>query len=280
MAVQPVKRFSKFVRKVPFEGDIMAAPKAINFTKQVTPPGTANIIGQISLDEIADMPMPEFLQLESRLMNVRKRKRRDVAVYEKNTAITTAMTKEIFRKGVGADESFATSATEYIKNRWHTNMPRGGDFGEGSVTIVKSLEVFISTFALVPTTFVGGAATNLLGLAALTLYDPGLVEATLVKWAEIGFYRGETLIVDGLAEEFPAQDVVSGVAGAAVGALFQNGGLPGKPLENPEVLVDNEDFHVLVSPLHALDMTSATGLNLPINVFVKLSTTELRQVYS
>jgi hypothetical protein len=257
----------------------MGAPNSIQFVKQYTAVGQGNVVGNVSLDEISKMTSEEFAAIDGRLLSVRRRKRHDVACFEA-VSIAAGTNKDIFRKGIGQQDTYATSNTAFTKTRWHTDMARDGDFGEGSLTIIKSIEVGIATFALKGTTYTAGAVTNPLGVA-ISNYDPALLEATLVKWAEINFFRGETYIVGGQAEDFGQANIVTGVAGAAVGAIFQNGsGLEDGLLDNPQVFRDNEDFHVNVNALHALDMSTGSGLFFPVNVFVKFDTTELRQNYA
>lgn len=253
--------------------------EAIKFKKVYTPPGVQDSIGMVSLDEIQKMTLPEFLQFEGQLMNVRRRKRRDMAIFEGNTTVTVASEKQIFRKGVGDEDTPATSSVGFIKTRGHTNMARGGSFGEGSLTIITAIEAFVYATALKGTTYVNGLITNPLGVAP-TAYDPALLLTILAKQVEIGFYRGESLIIDGLVEEFPQMSGLSGFAGASVGALVQNALLPNNFLSNPQALKDDEDFHVLVSPLTDINNTSASGLNVPFNIGVKLSTIEVRRVYA
>lgn len=235
-----------------------------------------DVLGTIDRDRIEAMTMPEFLEFENQLVNVRRRKRRDQAVWRSNTAITTAMSKRIFTVGVGNNEAFADDPnTFYSKTRAHTNMYRNGQFTNGSLNIITAIEAYYSCFALRATTYTGGQVTNPLGVAVAN-YDPGLLIHTIGRQFEVGLYRGETLIVDGLVEEFQQMNSHSGVAGAAVGALFQNAGIQATFLENPQVLQDDDDFSVNVAPLTALDLTTASGLTLvSLTIMVKLNTIEL-----
>lgn len=250
------------------------------FKPVYTPAGKADAaLSSISIAEIQNMTMPEFLAFEGQLVNVRRRKRRDQAVWRSNTSITTAMQKQIFRVGVGGQDAFADDQnTTYSKTAAHTNMSLNGSFGEGSLTIVNMIEAYYAAFALRPTTVSGGQPTNPLGVAVAT-YDPGLLAHTVCRQFGVEFFKGENSIISGLVEEFPQMNAISGVAGAAVGALFQNAAFAGNYLNNPIVLKDDQDFHVNVSPLTALDLSTATGLTLVgITIMVKLSTIELRRV--
>lgn len=256
----------------------MAEPY-IQYKPQYTAAGTADITSRVKISEIENMTAEEYALLDSRLMNVRRRKRRDKVVFDDNVTIAIGTEKEIFRVGVGGNDTTVNANTAYRKTRWHTNMTRGGDFGDKSVTVVKSIEVYAAAFALQPTALAAGAPTNPLG-AAIANYDPGLWAHTLVNWLELTFKRGETDIFTGVLCEFEQEDGIAGVAGAAVGAVFQNGTLFGsKPLDNPQVIVDNEDFHVKLEALHELINTNAAGIGIPFHVEVKLNTTELRRIY-
>jgi hypothetical protein len=256
----------------------MAEPK-FQFKTQYTTPGVADVVGEVKISEIEKMTGEEFASLDGRLVNVRRRKRRDMIIFDDDVTIEAGTQKELFRIGVGGEDSTVNVNTAYKKTRYHTNMSRGGDFGDKSVTIVKAVEVYAAAFALQPTTLVAGAPTNPKG-AAIANYDPALWAHTLLNWLELSFFRGETAIFDGQLVDFEQEDGISGVVGAAVGGIFQNGTLFGsKPLDNPQVLVDNEDFHIMVEALHQLVNTNAAGIGIPFNVQVKLSTTELRRVY-
>ncbi|HEX8637863.1 MAG TPA: hypothetical protein VF692_07375, partial [Pyrinomonadaceae bacterium] len=92
--------------------------------------------GVLTAQEIMNMPMPEFLLWRDRLMNVTRRKRRDIAVFKNNIVVTPEHRKQIFRKGIGEEDTYANINTEFQKTRAHTNMSRGGHFGEGNLTIV------------------------------------------------------------------------------------------------------------------------------------------------
>jgi hypothetical protein len=253
--------------------------QGIQFKKVFTPAGVPDSVGVVSIEEIQKMTMAEFLSFEGQLMNVRRRKRRDLAIFEGNTAITPAHAKQVFRKGVGDEDTPATSNVSFVKTRAHTNMNRGGSFGEGSLTVITAIEAYIALTAMKATTYTNGIVTNPLGVAPAN-YDPALLLKTIAQQFEVGFYRGETLIIDGLVEEFPQVNGFSGFAGASPGALVQNALLPNNYLNNPQSLKDDEDFHVQITPLAALDLTTATGLNVPFNVGVKLSTIEVRRVYA
>lgn len=234
---------------------------------------------EISIDEIQKMTMPEFLYFQDRLMKVRRRRRRDIAIFENNVKVTPQHSKEIFRKGIGEEDTYATSNTEFVKNRAHTNMLRGGHFGEGNMTIITSIEAHYTATALQATTTEHGIVLNPKGVVP-TAYDPFLLGNAWLTQTELVFRRGETIIVDGLLEDFPQMSGLSGVAGASVGALVQNAFLPNNFLNQPEVLVDTEDFAIEINPLaREFDLTSASGLNIGIVQEVKLNTIELVRQY-
>lgn len=250
------------------------------FNKVITPAGTPNQKGTITVAEIEKMTMPEFLEFEGRLVNVRRRKRRDQAVWRSNTAITIAMAKETFRVGVGGADAFADDPTvTYTKTRAHTNMRLNGEFPKGSLVIVKGIESHFAAFQLRGTTYSGGQVVNPLGVAVgtATTYDAALFAHTVCRQFEVAFMRGEELIVDGLVEEFQQGNALSGLMGGAFGGIIQNAGYSnGGRLDNPQVLEGGEDFNVTVRPLTALDISTGTGLTLVnITIMTKLDTIEL-----
>src|SRR5436190_16759 len=147
--------------------------ETIQYKPQYTAAGQADVTGRVGIDEIEKMTAEEFAMLDGRLMNVRRRKRRDMVIFDDNVTIEAGTEKEIFRIGVGGNDTTVNAATAYKKTRWHTNMSRGGDFGDKSVTIVKAIEVYAKSFALQPTTLTAGAPVNPKGVA-IANYDPGL----------------------------------------------------------------------------------------------------------
>jgi hypothetical protein len=231
---------------------------------------------EISAAEIMAMSMPEFLQFKSKLANVRHRKRYDVAVFEA-VGIPAGTTKTIFRKGIGQEDSLATSDTRFAKTRAHTNMSRDGEFEQGSLVIIEDVSAVQAITSGVPATVVNGIVTNARATFPAFL-DPALVLNVWLNQVELAYKEGETEIQKGLLSEFPQNSGVSGFLGASPGGIAQNAFMPVMAMANPRVLEGGEDFSVDIRTLASFDATVATGVGLQITQKVELSTIEVIQV--
>ena len=230
----------------------------------------------ISADDIQKMSMPEFLQFQNKLSNVRRRVRYDMAVYEK-VIIAAGTEKAIFRKGIGQEETFATSDTEYKKTRVHTNMYRNGEFEAGSLVIVTDICACVSIRGGVPTAQAAGVITNAKPDFTVSV-DAALALQAWLEQTELIYREGETEIVGGLLSEFPQNRGISGFAGSIQTAIAQNVFMPSFALRNPRVLAGGDDFSVLLRNLAAFDLTAATGINQQIVQKVELETIEIVNV--
>ena len=229
----------------------------------------------ITMKEIQDMSMPEFLQFKDKLVNVRERERYDKAIYEA-VNIKAGLVKDIFRKGYGQEDTYATSDTEYKKTKWHTNMHRSGEFEQGSLVIITDISAPKAFFAGKPTTVLNGQVTNAKATFP-TDTDPALSLDTWLKCVVLDYREGESSINEEPLRRYPQNDGQSGVIGASQGGLMQNAFMPSVALKNPRTLIGGEDFSVRLTTLHDFD-ASATGLNQVIVQEVILSTIELIRV--
>jgi hypothetical protein len=235
--------------------------------------------GTITLPEIEAMSMPEFVAFENRLLSVRRERRYDVAIWERNKTILPAHFKEMFRQGVNQKDTYATSDNEYLKSLIHTNMERKGEFASGSIVIVKGVEADFYCTGGKPTAQTAGVVTN-----AKATFPASIAPALLTKvWNRqtyLEFKRGKDTVVEGLLENFPSKTGLSGSIGANSDAVVQNI-LIGQPLmPNPQTFTDGQDFYVNVRPLAPeFDNTTATGLDQEIVVKITLETLELNPRY-
>lgn len=229
----------------------------------------------ISMKEIREMSMPEFLQFKDRLVNVRERERYDKAIFEA-VIIKAGTIKDIFRKGVGQEDTLATSDTEYKKSRWHTNMHRGGEFEQGAMVVVYDISAPKAFFAGKPTTSTNGAVTNAKATFPADI-DPALVMDTWLKCVELDYREGEYSINAEPLRRYPQNDGQSGVLGSSPGGFVQNAFMPSMALKAPRTLEGGDDFSVRLTALHDFD-ASATGINQVIVQEVILSTIELIRV--
>lgn len=258
----------------------MADKQGLTFDYKVkyTGIGDANVFDEVSAAEIEEMTMPEFLAFQGQLMNVRRRKRYDYCFLDNNVAFKRETKMEIFRKGIGEGD-FSMNNVAYTKIKGHTNMKKGGNFGENTLTIVHAIEVEFDVTARKATTYAANLPVNPLAVAALANQDAILLHNMVKRQVEIAFKREDTTIIDGPIEDFPCNTGGSGFAGATEAVLIQNVGPYLAQLNNPMVFVNQDDFSVQVQLLTDIDLSAAAGLNYPVALKVNLHTIELRRVY-
>ena len=253
------------------------ADTAFPYVKEITNLNSKTI-GQILPHELEGMSLPEFFTFQERLVKVRRNRRRDMAVWQANKKILPSHVGNIFRKGNGQQQSYASSETEtYKQTKVHTNMSKDGEFEKGSLVIIYAIEVPFPVTSKAATQ-TNGVVTN--PKAVFTdSFDPALLAVSWLAQGELSFWRGETEILRSLLEDFPAYTGLTGVLGSNQGALIQNGNHHMNILPNVIVLEGGDDFHVEINPLAEYDMTSATGLGLEMTQQVKLHTIELVREY-
>jgi hypothetical protein len=248
--------------------------KQLNFTTD------ENGVARMDASKLEDMTIPQFVSFEGRLHNVRRDRVYDTIVFEANTTITPAHKKTLFRKGIDEMESYATSATEYKKTLIHTNMLKGGEFEKNDLVIIRNIEVQHPMFGGVPVTVSAGEIQN----ARVTFpgtYDPAVAAWAWLSQSLIQFKRGNSVIVENLAINFPQDAGLYAAYGANAGAYVQNGQgvnlLPGV-----QVLEGGDDFSVVFTPLATTfnNTTATPGLDQQIKTTIVLDLLRLRTIYS
>ena len=232
--------------------------------------------GTFTVADIQGMSMPEFLMYKDYLVNVRDRVRYDTAVYEK-VIITPQMKHELFRKGIGQAEKFATSDNTFVKTEFHTNMPRQGEVPAGGLWIIYDVSAPKAFTAGEPTTrAANGAITNAKASFAAT-NDPALNLEAWTNQIKLKYTEGDSEdgIIKGRLKEFPANTGQTGYLGSSVGGVAQNALIPNVALRSPRVLLHGQDFTVGLEPLCDFDASAATGINQIITQQIELRTIEL-----
>lgn len=232
--------------------------------------------GSFSVQDIMAMTMPEFLYYKDFLVNVRDVTRYDTAVYEKTT-ITALHTHQLFRNGVGQEEKFATSDTEFVKTKFHTNMGRKGEVPQGGLWIVYDVAAPAAFSAGKPTTKAANGSVTNAKASFVATNDPALILDAWLNQVELKYVEGESEdgIIKGLLKDFPANSGQSGFLGSSVGGIAQNAMVPNVSLRSPRILEGGQDFTVILSPFCDFDTTNATGIDQIITQKVELKTIEL-----
>ena len=230
--------------------------------------------GVISIEEIMRMSSNEFLVFQDRLVNVRRRTRYDTAVYGK--AVIAAETKvEFFRKGIGEGDVKIGTGAAYNKTRAHTNMPRKGEFPQGSLIIITDIVAKKAFTSGLPTGVTDGIVTNAKALAAVATNDPTLNLLTWLETVELAYREDELDKIQNYLGKFTQNEGISGFMGASIGGVAQNFGAPGVALVSPRVLEGGQDFSVQLRHLAAFDLSTATGIDQETTQRVELETIEL-----
>jgi hypothetical protein len=242
---------------------------------------TARKEGIATLEQIAAMTTPEFFEFQGRILNFRKYRRYDTALYKNSVAITPNDKYSLFTEGVGEQSTWINDASDTIKKSLvHTNMPKKGQWQPGEIAIIESMEAVVGFTAGKATTSADGIASQPAVTAFPTNIDVYLLQDVVGEQFNLGFYRGnKNLIVQGLIQDFPQAVGKSGAAGAHAGAFSQNTafGVPNL-MTRPQVIEGQEDFEIEIQPLAAsLDMSTAAR---DIRVKVVLNTWEFLKEYS
>ena len=238
------------------------------------------IIDSVSADQLERMTVAQFANLEGNLYNVRHNRRYDTAVWKANAAVTAETHKvTLFRKGVGEQDTYGNDpASAYTKSLIHTNMLKSGEFEQGDLVIIKNVEIEKVAFGGKPTTRAAGIVTN----AKATFpsdRDPAMENYYWLNQLLVQFRRGNTVIVENQAINFPQDAGILASFGANSGAYAQNG-YGANLLPNVQVLAGGDDFSVVLNPLANFDLTNTSALGDEIATKVVLETIELRRVYA
>lgn len=237
--------------------------------------------GYFTTDDIEGMSMPEFLYYKDYLVNVRDVTRYDTAVYEK-VVVTSQHVHQLFRKGIGQQDKFATSDNAFVKNEFHTNMPRQGEVPAGGLWILYDVAAPKAFTAGKPTTV--GASGQITNAKAtfVASNDPALNLEAWINQMKLKYTEGDSEdgIIRGLLKDFPANTGQSGYLGSSVGGVAQNAMIPNVSLRSPRILQAGQDFTAILQPLCDFDLTTANGIDQMVTQKVELKTIELVKLAS
>lgn len=235
-------------------------------------------IREHNIEDIQGMILADYLRMDKRVLNAQQKTFWDAAILAPNKDLTQLHVKELFRHGYTDEDTVWNDPTTEIQQKGEimTNMIKDGEFPQGTLTILKRIEVDIDLSSS------GAAAYTNVGFVAdatannVANYDPALLFNALKKQVMLTLKRGanKQIICEGLLEEFP---ITCSASGAGSGAFFiQNG--PGvvndEKLMFPEIFEGGEDFWIELKPLNEKFKTPV-----PVVVMVKLKTTQVFTVY-
>jgi hypothetical protein len=249
--------------------------------KNVSQAPTGAWLGDVrehDISAIKGMTLAEYGRMDKRVLNAQQKTFWDSAVIKPAVDLTNAHIKQLFLQGSkDSDSIWNEPATAIVKKgEIMTNMQKNGTFPEGTLTILKRIEVDLTIHSSAATSYTNVGFINNATAVAVATHDPSLVFHALKSQIMLSLYRGanKQLICEGLLEEFP---ISCSATGAGSNSFFiQNG--PGvvndEKLMFPEVFEGGEDFWVELRPLN-------DALRIPVAavVVVKLKTTQVFTVY-
>jgi hypothetical protein len=235
-------------------------------------------INEIDAKQLEGMTIPQFLNIEGRIHNVRRDRVYDTVIYDTNTTVTAAAKRTLFRKGLDQGDTTAVSGTAFKKTLSHTNMLKDGEFEKNDLVIVRNVEIELPAFGGKPTTQANGVITNAKATFPAT-YDPALAAYAWLSQLWVEFKRGGKTVYENLAINFPQDAGLYAAFGANSGAYVQNGN-GANLMPNVQVLEGGDDFSVVLTPLADFDLTTATGLNMEWKTKVVLDVQRVVTLYS
>lgn len=239
--------------------------------------------GSISLADIREMSIPEFIQFQDRIVGLNKYRRYDTALYKNSIAITPSHTAAMFTLGVGENDQWANDPTDTIKKTdVHTNMPVHGRWQPGEVAIIWQIEAVVGFNAGKPTTSADGIVSQP-AVAFATNIDVFELQDVADRQFKIQMLRGnKNVVAEGRLGDFPQKTGKSGSGGSSATAtsmFSQNMGFGDTNiLVKPQVIEGGEDWQISLQPLApSLDMSTAAR---DIRVELRLSTWEFLRYYA
>lgn len=230
----------------------------INFRMPNTP-GELNqpVTGNLTLKMIEEMTIPEFVQYNGHITNLRKQYRYDTAVFKASTAITPNNAKGLFEVGQGQQDNWANDVTDtFIKNQILSNIFRNGTYQPGELAIFYQMEALIMGMeGGTPTTTNDFVISNPAVAAFSATTDIFLLLRVISTQFYLQFLRGgqKESMVEGRPIDFPQRDGVSGASGSSatfVSAFAQNAGFGDENLlQRPQVIEGQDTWSVIVQPL-------------------------------
>ncbi len=229
--------------------------------------------GVITAAEIMQMTTNEFLHFKGQLANVRERTRYDTAVYEKGL-IKAGLTVDLFRRGIGDKEKFANSNNEFTKTLAHTNMPRKGEFPQGSLIIIWDVVAKKAVTSGLAAGITDGIITNPKATFPGTI-DPALVLLPWLEHVHLAYREDEADKIRNYLGKFTQNEGVSGVIGASAGGVVQNFAAMGYALRRPRSLEGGQDFSCQLTHAADYDTSTASGIDQVVSQRIELETIEV-----
>ncbi len=231
-----------------------------------TPPTAQQPFGGIkhyTLEEIARMPIAQFMEIEGRILNGRTQVYYDTLRLAAGTAWTSAQKVRLFTIGREGRAEVANTAAAITKTDFDCNMQKGGEFEHGSTVIIHGIEVFMEQTARLATADAAGLVSNPAPTAkAVNTYSASLLHRVLRRQTKLTFYRGERPQESGLLFMFPTRfGAQASFGGDTEEGIINNSSPAGyiNILDFPKVLEGGRDFSILIEPL-------APSLDMPADV--------------
>lgn len=253
----------------------MADNTVIPFSMAITSKNSKSV-GNLYKDDIVNMTIDEFLEIDGKLMRVVRRVRYDTIVFQPTLIKADTHKGSAFRDGLNEEARYATDKTvngKYEKTKSHTNMTLNGAFEKDDFVIIKAIAVPLTFTAGVPTTVVDGIITDPTANLSKVNYDPFLHCETFAKSFSLSYQESNKTKIEGRLSDFPmVAGGMSGSLGASPGGVAQNAFLSSNALNRPRIIEGLQSFNIIINPENDVDLTS---YGKQYGMEVQIHTTEL-----
>lgn len=209
---------------------------------------------EISLQEIAALPLAQWLDLSGELVNVQSAMYYDSAYIIAGTAVTPSARKALFSRGKSqADTIMNSGAAIASKGEFMTNMITDGEFEGGTTFILERIAIDVVLTSELPTTLGGRGEITAPNYTASVVISAANNFRCYTEQIEAQWVRNENIIKRAPIRFWPSPVGYSGAFGSPNSGFIQNG--PGNDrysaglLDRPVVLNSEDRFNVVLQPL-------------------------------
>lgn len=219
--------------------------------KVAEPTGNDSGIRAYNLEQIAQMPLPEYLRKDNKILYWRNQVFHDTAIIAPGVAITPQHIKRLFVKGKNESDTVMNSGAAIAqKGEFMTNMETNGEFPHDSTAICYSIEVDWQFTTAQPSAISLGQIQNA-STAAVANYSASVCNAAIRRQFQLRLVRGEQSKHKGFLYEFPTRFGSTGAFGGTDGFIQNNSFASDtfSKLDRPEVFEGDSRFSFELVPL-------------------------------
>lgn len=226
-------------------------------------------IQSLDLQSLSQLPLAQYYRYAENFVNVENVVYYDSAVYTAGTAVTSAMKRQLFKRGKSeADTVVNTGVAIAEKGEYMTNMISNGEFEGGNTFILEQIGVFAQLTSELPTTLgARGEITAPNYTASVVISAANNLKAYLEQ-IHLEFRRAEQLkLTPAPLFMWPSPFGMTGAIGSPNAGFVQNGGY-GIQLARPIVLGSEDPFSFTLQP-NVATFTPTIGINIRVMMIGK-----------